>query len=444
MRLGYNRPMLPTPRLLMLLLLAAPLIALAALAPGLIWLAAIYLGLLGILTVSDALLVVRREQIEVERIHEQRLSLGAENRVTLILANTTPRPVRFTLRDEYPHAFPCASGLISGTIGPSAVFEARYYVRPLRRGDYNFGDVVVRFNGPLGVLQRQVSYALAAPVRVYPNLLELRKYDLLARKGLLHELGLRASRLRGPGGEFERLRDYTPDDEFRQINWKATARRGRPISVEYQAERSQQVICLIDCGRLMAPPVGELMRIDYAVNTALMLSYVAGLRGDQVGLLTFSDQVRNFVAPRRGKPQIQLLIEALYNLQPEPVEADYGAALAYLARRQRRRALIVLFTDLAVPEAAGSLVLHLSRLARQHLPLCVTVSDPFVSGAAGQPLQNTGDLYRRTVAEGLLDERRALLEQLHQRGVLCLDVPADRLSAGVINAYLRLKAQGRL
>ncbi len=436
--------MLPTPRLLLLLLFATPLIALSAFAPGLVWLAVFYVVAVAALAISDAVMAAGPAQVEVERINDPRLSLGAENLVTIILANATARPVAFTLRDEHPHEFPADARYLSGTIAPYDVAEARYHLRPLRRGDYHFGDVVVRYRGPLGAITRQARYGLGAAVKVYPNVLELRKYDLLARKGLLHELGLRVSRVRGAGGEFERLRDYTADDEFRRINWKATARRGKPIAAEYETERSQHVICAIDCGRLMAPPVGDLMRLDYAVNTALMLSYVAGLRGDQVGVLAFADEVRAYVAPRRGKPQFQVLLETLYNLQPEPVEADHGAALGYLARRQRRRALIVVFTDLATPEAAGPLVSHLTRLARHHLPLCVTVSDPFVSGAAGQPVSDSEGLYRRAVAEGLLDERRALLDRLQRSGVLTVDVPADKLSAGVVNTYLRLKAQGRL
>jgi uncharacterized protein (DUF58 family) len=436
--------MLPTPRLLILLLLAAPLIALAAFAPALVWLAVAYVLAVAALAVSDALLAPRPEQVEVERVHDQRLSIGAENLVTLILSNASSRPLTFTLRDEHPHEFPADAQFLSGVIPPYDVFEARYHVRPLRRGDYAFGDVVLRYRGPLGAIVRQARHALAAPVRVYPNLLDLRKYDLLARKGLLHELGLRPTRVYGAGGEFERLRDYTPDDEFRRINWKATARRNKPIAAEFEAERSQHVVCAIDCGRLMAPPVGDLMRIDYAVNTALLLSYVAALRGDHVGVMAFADGVRAYVAPRRGKPQFQRLLDTLYNLQPEPVEADHGEALGYLARRQRRRTLIVLFTDLATPEAAGPLVAHLGRLARHHLPLCVTVSDPFLSAAAGHPAGDTAELYRRAVAEGLLDERRALLDRLHRAGVLTLDVPADKLSAGVVNTYLRLKAQGRL
>jgi uncharacterized protein (DUF58 family) len=443
MRYNSGR-MLPTPRLLALLLIAAPLIALSAFAPGLVWIALAYLLAVAALAVSDALLAPRPAQLELERVHDQRLSLGAENLITVILANATPRPVRFTLRDEHPHEFPADTRFLSGTIPAFDVFEARYHVRPLRRGDYAFGDLVLRYWGPLGAVVRQARYPAAAPVKVYPNVLDLRKYDLLARKGLLHEIGLRPTRVHGAGGEFERLRDYTPDDEFRRINWKATARRGKPIAADYETERSQHVLCAIDCGRLMAPPVGDLMRIDYAVNTALLLSYVAGLRGDQVGVMAFADSVRAYVAPRRGKPQFQLLLETLYNLQPEPVESDHGEALGYLARRQRRRTLIVLFTDLATPEAAGPLVANLARLARHHLPLCVTVSDPFLSGAAGRPVADTADLYRRAVAEGLLDERRALLDRLHRAGVLTVDVPADKLSAGVVNTSLRLKAQGRL
>lgn len=436
--------MLPTPRLLVLLLLAAPLIALSAFVPALVWLAVAYVVAVAALAVSDALLAPRPRQIEVERVHDERLSIGAENLVTLILANASPRPVAFTLRDEHPHEFPADAATLSGSIPPYEVFEARYHVRPLRRGDYAFGDVVLRYRGPLGAIVRQARYPAAAPVKVYPNVLDLRKYDLLARKGLLNELGLRPTRVHGPGGEFERLREYTADDEFRRINWKATARRGKPIAADFETERSQHVVCAIDSGRLMAPPVGELMRMDYAVNTALLLSYVAGLRGDQVGLLAFADDVRAYVAPRRGRPQFQRLLETLYNVQPEPVESDHGRALGYLARRQRRRTLIVLFTDLATPEAAEPLVLHLGRLARHHLPLCVTVSDPFVSGAAGRPAADSAELYRRAVAEGLLDERRSLLDRLHRAGVLTVDVPADKLSAGVVNTYLRLKAQGRL
>jgi uncharacterized protein (DUF58 family) len=442
--------MLPTPRLLMLLLLAAPLIAGAAFAPPLIWLAVVYLLVVIGLVISDTVITPRPKAIEVDRVHDQRLSLGAPNLITLILANASPHRLRFTLRDEYPDAILSDAQFLSGELPAYDISEARYHLRPLRRGDYSFGDVVVRYHSLLGTFQRQARYPAATEVKVYPNVLEVRKYDLLARKGLLFEIGLRPARIYGQGGEFERLREYTPDDEFRRINWKATARRARPIAAEYETERSQQIICVIDAGRLMAPPVGDplagagLARLDYVINTALLLSYVATLKGDHVGMLTFTDQVGAFLEPKRGKPQFQRLLEALYNVQPEPVEADYATALSYLARKQKRRALLLIFTDLVTLDAARPLIGHMARLARTHLPVCVTISDPNVAAAAHHPAGDSPAVYRRAVAEQLRNERQVILDTLNRGGVLTIDVPADQLTTNVVNAYLRLKAQGRL
>ncbi|NTW98139.1 MAG: DUF58 domain-containing protein, partial [Oscillochloris sp.] len=302
----------------------------------------------------------------------------------------------------------------------------------------------LRYRGLLGTLVRQARYPAAAAVQVYPNVLELRKYDLLARKGLLYEQGLRPARIYGQGGEFERLREYTPDDEFRRISWKATARRGKPIAAEVETERSQHVICLIDTGRLMAPPLGDIAKLDYVINTALLLGYVATLKGDHVGLLTFADEVGTFLAPQRGRAQFQRMIEALYNVQAEAVEADHAVALAYLERKVRRRALVVLFTDLATPDAARPLIAHMARLGRRHLPVCVTLSDPNVSAAIGMPAGDSRAAYTRAVAEQLRDERQAILDTLSRSGVIPVDVPADKLTISVVNTYLRLKAAGRL
>ncbi|NTV63836.1 MAG: DUF58 domain-containing protein, partial [Oscillochloris sp.] len=310
--------------------------------------------------------------------------------------------------------------------------------------DYQFGDVVLRYRSLLGTLVRQARYPAAAPVQVYPNVLEMRRYDLLARRGLLYEQGLRPARVYGQGGEFARLREYTPDDEFRRIDWKATARRGRPITAEVETERRQHVICLIDTGRLMAPPLGEIAKLDYVINTALLLSYVATLKGDHVGLLTFADQVGTFLAPQRGRAQFQRMIEALYHVQAEAVEADHAVALSYLERKVRRRALVVLFTDLATPDAAQPLISYMARLGRRHLPVCVMISDPNVTNALGMHTPDTRSAYTRAVAEQLRDERQAILDTLSRSGVIPLDVPADQLTISVVNTYLRLKAAGRL
>jgi uncharacterized protein (DUF58 family) len=180
------------------------------------------------------------------------------------------------------------------------------------------------------------------------------------------------------------------------------------------------------------------------INTALLLSYVAMLKGDHIGLLTFADQVGSFMPPRRGRGQFQRMLETLYNVQSQPVEADYAAALGYLSLRQKRRALIVLFTDLVTLDAARPLIGHLGRLARQHLPICVTISDPNVASLAQAPARDGQALYQRAVAEQLLAERQILLDTLQRSSTLTIDVPADKLTVSVVNTYMRLKAQGRL
>lgn len=444
--------MIPTPRLLLLLLGAALPIGGAVFSPPLLWLAVAYIGAVLAVVVTDVLLTPRPERIEVERINDSRLSLGAENLITVLLANRSDRALEVTVRDEFPYQFPSDTLFVSGRLPAYDIFEARYHVRPLQRGDYQFGDINLRYRSLLRTFVRQARYAAAAAVKVYPNLLEIRKYDLLARKGLLFELGLRPMRVYGAGAEFERLRDYNADDEFRRINWKATARRGKPIAAEYETERSQYVVCAVDTGRLMRPPVGDpaagigqgLAKLDYAVNSALMLAYVASLKGDHFGMLTFADEVGAYLAPQRGKQQFYRMLELLYNVQFQPVEADHARAINYLSLKQKRRSLVVLFTDLATLDAARPLIAALARLARRHLPLCVTISDPNITALAGRVPVDSDAAYQRAVAEMLLDERRVILDTLNRNGVLTLDVPADKLTVSLINTYLELKMRGKL
>lgn len=440
--------MIPTLRLYLLLLPGAALVAGVTLAPLMIWIAVGYLAVIATLAFADYLLTDRPAALEVARIHDSRLSLGASNPVTIRITSRARRPLTLQIRDEHPDDIPADAAIVSGKVEPFATLEVRYHLRPVRRGDYAFGDINIRYVSAFGTFVQQARYPAATPVKVYPNVLDIRKYDLLARKGLLLEMGLRPARMFGQGVEFERLREYRLDDEFRRINWKATARRGKPIAAEYETERSQYVISVIDAGRLMRAPVenGEisLARLDYAINAALLLSYVVTLKGDHAGMLTFADDVRTYLAPRRGKNQFYRMLEALYNVQFESVESDYARALTYLSARRRRRSLIIVFTDLVTLDAARDLIAHMARLARRHLPLCVVMSDPNVTRLVGRSPTEASDVYRRGVAEMLLAERRVILETLHRNGVLTLDVPADRLSVAVIERYLELKGRGVL
>lgn len=436
--------MIPTLRFLLLLLLGAVPMAASTLVPPLLWLSLVYIFIIIGVTAADVILTPHPDQIEVERIHDNRLSLGTENVITVLLANRSEHRISFIIRDEYPHAFPCDAIFIKGELAAYDIFEAKYHVHPLQRGDYQFGDVNVRYRSLLHMFVRQATYPAKASVKVYPNVLEIRKYELLAQKGMLSELGLRQARIFGMGTEFERLREYNPDDEFRRINWKATARRGKAIAAEYETERSQFVVNVIDVGRLMRPPVGSLAKLDYVINTSLMLTYVGLLKGDHIGLLTFADDVETYLAPNNKRNQFYLMLEALYNVQSQPVEADHTRALSYLSLKHKRRSLIVVFTDLVTLDAARPLIASMARLAKRHLPLCVTISDPNITSFAGQPVRNNDGVYQRATAEMLLDERQVVLDTLNRNGVLTLDVPADKLTVSVINTYLELKARGKL
>lgn len=433
-----------TPRGLLLFSITALLLLAATGAPFFLWLAGGWFVLAVALLLADWQLTPPPAAWELTRSHDERLSLAAWNRVAVtVRLRYGLRPLPIWLRDDTPPTFAISDEqrILAGTVAPREETTLVYYLHPPRRGDYAFGDLHLRWGSVLGLLRRQAPFPAAGPVKVYPNLVDVKKYDLLLRKNRLWELGLRNTRLLGAGSEFERMREYQPDDEYRKINWKATARRGKPITMEYETERSQNLVALLDVGRLMRSPVGDVAKMDYAINAVLLLAYVATQKSDRVGVMTFADEVQSWLAPRTGKGQFQRMLELLYAVQGQPVEPDYTAAFGYLASRQSRRSLVLAFSDLTGSVAADALVAGMLRLRRSHLPLLVTMRDPTVEEMARQPVADGATLHQRSVAEALLRERELRLEQLHRYGVLTLDVPADELSVALIDKYLEIKAR---
>lgn len=443
-----------TLRFFALLLLIPALLLLGNWNTAFVTLALIYaLGML-VLVLLDRRAAGRVDQFRLVRHHDEKLSLGVPNRIQLRITSRAPRDIRLALRDEAPYQFVGGEqSFLTVDLPAQAVAELDYHVRPLKRGNYRFGNLNVRWNSPLGFYIRQATLPIGSEVKVYPNLHNIRQYDLLARRDQLAEMGLRNVRLRGEGTAFESLRDYTPDDPYRSIDWKATARRGKPIVMDYEPERSQRVLIALDVGRMMRSPIRveepdgaawNMAKVDFVLNSVLLFSYVATLKGDQVGLLVFADQVQGYLAPRAGRAHFQQLLDAMYALESQPVEADYGRALNYLAMQNKKRSLVVLFTDVSGARASEALLRHLPRLHPRHLPLLVTIRDPALDHEAHQPLTSSDSLYRKAVAEQLIDERRLLLDHLERRGVFTVDVAAEHLTMAVVNKYLQLKARAIL
>lgn len=453
--------MVPTPRLFALLLLPA----LAAAFGGIFTVLGVVLGLCVLLgALVDWFLARDGARVGLVReLPSDKLSLGSWNPVHVRLVNPTARRQRILVRDVVPTDFdldpPLA--LFALLLEPGATFDQLYRVRPRTRGDAHFDDLHLRVDGPLRLVRRSWRRAgTAQHVRVYPGLRDLRRYDLLVRRGLERHAGGQRVRLPGASTEFERVREYVPDDEFRHINWKATARRGQPMVNQFEAERSQNLVVLLDAGRTMAalaePPQDTdresdalaappgLTKLDYALNSALVLCYVASLRSDRVALLAYADEVRTFVPPQRGRRALLACVQALYDLHAEPVEPDHGRAFDFLAQRNLRRSLVVLFTDLADRESSAALAAHLTRAARQHLVVCVTLGDPNVRRPALALPRDTPALYEKMVAQQLLDDRATLLATLQSHGVVTVDADADTLSPKLITTYLALKQRGRI
>jgi uncharacterized protein (DUF58 family) len=377
--------------------------------------------------------------LAVARLAEPQLSIGVGNPVSLRLHNPLARPLRATLRDTVPPSFDVDHRTARLVVGPATTGEARYAARPRYRGTFRFGDINLRLRGPLDLIERQGRVAAEAPANVYPDLLEIRRYEVTLRRGLAYDAGQRRARVPGAGSIFERLREYLPDDDPRWISWTATARRGRPISVEYETERQQRILILLDAGRMMSSTLGRLTKLDHAVNTALMLSYVAIAKGDEVGLLGFADTVRAYAPPRRGRRQFLRLTEELRQLEVTTTEPDYQTAFEFLRAKTARRAFVILFTDLVDQDASRGLVSSITRLAGNNLVLCCLLQDPQLLEAATREPTSSATLYERVVASDVRDARLRALGILRQRGVHSLDVPAERLSVATIQRYLELK-----
>lgn len=381
--------------------------------------------------------------VTVERTVDEKLSLGAANLVTLTLRNRSALPLRAVVRDEPPYQFGLDAPVQRPLVLPpgNRPVALTYHVTPPAKGDFSFGDVFVQYPGRLSLVARQGRLTAGRAVKVYPNLRETEKYEALARRGRLQQMGIRSAKMRGGGSEFESLREYVPGDEYKKIDWSATARRGKLITRQYEAERSQNIVLLLDTGRTMLQPVQKMAKLDFVVNTALMLAYVAAGSDDKVGLMAFDAEVRAWLPPAKSRAQVAQILENLYNLEARMVESDYKEAFQNLATRWRRRSLVVLFSDLLDPDSSAQILDAVPMIEGLHRVVCVTVSDPHIVGASKQTAETSADVYGKAVAQQVLQERRAAISILKRRGVWTIDSPPQDLSADLINHYLDLKSR---
>ncbi len=397
-----------------------------------------FVGVLG-LTLADHLLSRYLARLTVQRRAPERLSLGQANPVRLEVTSRTGLPLALTLKDDAPWEFEASQREHHLRLAPYQRREIAYTVTPRARGDYDFGDVHVRGRSLLALSLWQRRFPATQTVKVYPDLLGIDRYVALARSRHLEQAGFRPLRYLGEGAEFDFLREYSPDDDYRKIDWKATARRGRPITRQYDLERSQTLMLLIDAGRMMCAEIEGMSKLDYAINAAVMLAYVAVEKDDAVGLVVFADKVASFVPAGKGLRQVGLIADQLYAVKPVLREPDYGEAFSLLRRRTQRRALVVAFTDLIDRESSSQLLGNVLALTPRHLPLVITLRDHRLDALAGLRPQEAGGAYQRAVATSLLTQRRLALAHVRSGGAQVLDVSPRELTVQTVNKYLEIK-----
>ena len=434
--------MTPTRRLLAGILL----LALAGVGPALrpdlgpVWWGG--LALLVLLALLDAGLIRFRALPAMSRHLPGSLALGVRDTVTLQLRPASHKPLRVSVYDHYPASMEGEDLPRQVTLPPGGQTTVRYRIRPLQRGTITFPQVQLRLRSPLGLWWRDCRIGLEDTVRVYPNFAAVAKYTLLAADNRLSQMGIRKRRRRGEGQDFHQLREYRQGDPLRQIDWKASSRLRKLISREYQEERDQEIVFLLDCGYRMLAQDDDQSHFDHSLNAILLLAYVALRQGDGVGFATFSGQDR-WLSPVKGIGLINHLFNQLYDLQPTTAVPDYAGAATRLLLRHRKRALVVLVTNLR-DEDNADLLPAVQLLKRRHLVLVASMREQILDQELARPIRDFDQALRHAATRDYLQQRERAVDALRAGGALCLDTVPQALSVSLVNQYLDLKASGRL
>lgn len=436
--------MIPTKRMIWVGLLSLTIIILGRGAPPAIGLAWGFLGLTFAGFVIDGILGDRRPRLHLERQAPAQLHVDHLHIVRWIVENHSLFEVRLQLCDRVPLGARAQPRIISLCASAHSRTTVSYELFPKHRGPAFFGELTYRVLGPLGLCWRQKRLPARLEIQCLPHLANWKAAELAERRALMRQMGSHRYRWRGSGTVFESLREYNTQDDIRWVDWKATARFGQPISRNFEVDRHQQVILLVDASRAMTTYCGRRTKFDTVLEAAVLVARAAVDHGDSLGLVLFADQIDVYLPPRRERSQMTAVMEHLYGKFPRLVEPNFELALSRTARQNQRRSLIILFTDVTVIEAARRMHAYLRILTPRHLSLVVTIADETLEKWELVEPRTTEDFYRVGVANELMLERTLVLEELRRSGAEILDSPADLVAARTVERYLDLKRRLRL
>lgn len=439
---NYIAPLYFTPRFFMAGAVVVTLMVIRFFAP---WLSIIpFIALLlfaGIFIVEYILLFRKRNAVYAQRAHAERFSNGDENEVKLFIENKYAFPVNADIIDEIPIQFQNRNVHFYTRIHAGKTSVIDYTLRPVKRGSYDFGKINIYISAFARFIDRRFSFDRAHSVAVYPSYQQMRKYQLMAMNNRLSEAGLKKQRRLGHSLEFEHIKEYITGDDYRTVNWKATARRGSLMVNNYVEEKSQPVYCAIDKGRLMEMPFDGLSLLDYSINASLVLSSIAVQKEDKAGIITFSDKIGTLLPADKRAYQMQKIQEVLYRQKTRYLESDFEKLYITIRNKISQRSLIVLFTNFASLNGMQRQKSYLKKIAERHLLVVVFFQNTEMKKALEQEASNLKDIYTQTIVEQFEFEKKQIVQELKQEGILTILTPPQNLTVQVLNKYLEIKAR---
>lgn len=392
------------------------------------------------LLIADYSLSRQEELIFIERTGDNKLSIYESEDISFSVYNKGNQRLYVELKDEMPEFhFRAENKLMKGFIPSHEKMVFQYFVTPTKRGAFVFKDVHVRYEGKLKLCMKMYKLNLSREYKVYPNLKNLRKYKLSITNNRMLKQGQRNLKMLGRGTSFESLREYVPGDEYRKINWKATAREGKPIVNQYEPEKNQHVHMLIDTGRPMSYTVRGYRKLDLVVNTALILSDIVNQNGDQSGLLLFNTEVENMIMPGKGAAHRNKMLDALYHIDHTNQTSNYEDAFYYFKKKERHRSIVFLFTDFETIEEAESMLRVLPVISKNNLLIVMLIKNESLEAIGRQEVKNKEDMFNKGVALELINERKRIISLLNRRGIMCTEVEAEKLEFSAVNKYIQVK-----
>ncbi|MBX2915369.1 MAG: DUF58 domain-containing protein [Cyclobacteriaceae bacterium] len=391
---------------------------------------------------TDLLLLFRvKKGLRGERLVAEKLSNGDENEIAIYLESFYSFPVSLRIFDEIPHQFQRRDLEFNLVMEPGSNKVVKYSLRPVKRGVYSFGAVNVLVKTKLNLVARRFKFSNDKEVPVYPSYIQMRKYELLAIHNRLTMSGIKKIRRIGHNQEFELIKEYVSGDDFRTINWKATARKSRLMVNQFQDERSQQVYSLIDKGRVMQMPFAGMSLLDYAINAALVISNIAIKKSDKAGLITFQDKIGNILKAARLNNQMATIQEVLYNQKTAFLETDYSMLYSTVRRTINQRSLLLLFTNFESIHGLHRQLPYLISLNKMHLLIVIFFENTELKSLIENPAENLKEIYYKAIAERFSFEKKLIVKELQKHGIQSILTAPEKLTINTINKYLELKAR---